>query len=282
MVLAAALTVVAVLGICASAGASLLLEYADLAHERLTPAPLVPTTAPKALRPLASTLQSVGSAGRKRYSLRLVDVAASGAPKAVIAMQRGYFKSVAAAINDVRTFGGYKVRSTRVRGNKAKLFTRGRGRTRYILLVWKEKGAVYELATGTARTISPKSLRSFANGLEPLEREYVGTVCTDLCQGATAVTTTKTATVLVEWEARCTDPALSTYAGSAMFSLVPRSGDSFSLGLAATSGQPWTLNGTGTITPDAITLHVRAAGAPAGSPCDTGPLVLNLDQRFAD
>ena len=71
-------------------------------------------------------------------------------------------------------------------------------------------------------------------------------------------------------------------AASALFYLLPRSGDSISFGVAATADQPWTLDGTGTITPDAVTLNVRASGAPKSQPCDTGPLVLSLDQRFSD
>lgn len=101
------------------------------------------------------------------------------------------------------------------------------------------------------------------------------------------VTTARTASLLVEWEARCEDPdgmgqGLLGNSGSATFSLLPVSGGNFTFGVAPVTGQPWTLGGTGAITPDAVTLNLRATGAPKGRPCDTGPLALNLDQRFVD
>lgn len=278
--------VLAVLGLPASAGASLLLEYSDLAHRRLNPPPLVPTTAPTAVSPLTATLGDITSLGRKGYRIRLLDVGVR-APKAIIAMERGSVKSIAVAVKRART-SGFRIRSTRVRGHKGKLFNDRRRKPTYFSLVWKENGAVYELGTGTTKTISLKDLRSFANGLQPLEREYVATVClAGFCHGAIAVTTTKTASILVEWEATCDDPdgmgqTLLGNAGSAQFSLLPRNGDSISFGFAATATQPWTFNGTGTISPDAVVLNVRASGIPKGQPCDTGPLVLNLDQRFSD
>lgn len=263
------------LGICPSAGASPLLEYADLAHAQLKPAPLVPTTAPKALRPLSRTLAQAAPAGGNRYTVRLLAFG-SGGRDAIIALERGRAKSVAVAVKRARR-NAFRIRSTRVRGHAAKLLTRGHGTQANITLVWKEKGAVYELATGTTRTISLKNLRSFANGLQALEREYVGTIFSnDLSQGGTAVTTTGTASVLVEWEASCG------YAGSEEFSLLPRSGNTFTFGLTASASQPWTLTGSGTISPDEITLNVRATGTLGGQPCDTGPLVLHLNQRFSD
>jgi hypothetical protein len=275
-----------VLGSCPSAGASLILEYSDLAHRQLSPAPLVPTTAPKAVSPLVSTLGDITPIGRKGYRIRLLDVGEL-APKAIIAMERGSVKSMAVAVRRART-SGFRIRSTRIRGLKGKLFNDRRRKPTYFSLAWKEKGAIYQVSSGTTKTISLKDLRSFIGGLQPLEREYVGTVClSGFCHGAIAVTTPKTASVFVEWEATCDDPdgmgqALLGNAANALFNLLPRSGDSIGFGVAATADQPWTLDGTGTITPDAVTLNVRASGAPKGRPCDTGPLVLSLDQRFSD
>ena len=249
--LGASVTVLAVLGSAASANASLLLEYSDLAHRQLTPAPLVPTTAPKAVSPLVSTLGDITPIGRKGYRIRLLDVGEL-APKAIIAMERGSVKSIAVAVRRART-SGFRIRSTRIRGLKGKLFNDRRRKPTYFSLAWKEKGAIYQVSSGTTKTISLKDLRSFVNGLQPLEREYVATVClAGFCHGAIAVTTTKTASVLVEWEATCDDPdgqgqTLLGNAGSAQFSLLPRSGDSVSFRLAATATQPWTFNGTGTI-----------------------------------
>ena len=274
-----------VLGSCPSAGASLILEYSDLAHRQLTPAPLVPTTAPKAVSPLVATLGDITPIGRKGYRIRLLDVGEL-APKAIIAMERGSVKSIAVAVKRART-SGFTIRSTRVRGHKGKLLVRGRRKPTTSAWCGRRSGAIYELSSGTTKTISLKDLRSFVNGLQPLEREYVGTVCTGgFCQGAIAVTTTKTASVLVEWEATCEDPDgmgqnLLGNAASALFSLLPRSGDSIA------SASPPRPTSRGRSTAPARSRRRGHAerprlGRPKGQPCDTGPLVLNLDQRFSD
>ena len=46
-----------------------------------------------------------------------------------------------------------------------------------------------------------------------------------------------------------------------------------------TSDDPWAGTVTGTISPDAITMEVRASATIEGEACDTGALTLTLDQR---
>src|SRR4051794_40691005 len=106
--LAAAVT----LTIAPSASAQTLGEFQRLDERNLKPAPLVPTTAPRSLRPLHQTLHVSGSRGD--YAIRINTPSSS----AVIALERGVYRSLSAAIRAERK-AGFAVSSTRVRRRSA-------------------------------------------------------------------------------------------------------------------------------------------------------------------
>ena len=182
---------------------------------------------------------------------------------------------MAAALREAR-ISLYRVRSVRVRGTTGRLFTSRRGRTTFYTYVWKEKGAIYQAGTTTAKTVSLKAVQSFIKGLEPLEREWFASSCNEgVCQGVTVVTTRSTASVHFDWETTCDGGS-----GEAAFNLVRRSGNNFSLSLLPGPGQPWTVTGNGIVRPDGVSVNVRASGAPRGAACDTGPLAFDANRRY--
>ena len=60
-----------------------------------------------------------------------------------------------------------------------------------------------------------------------------------------------------------------------------RSGNRFAFDIAEhrKGSDPWAGTITGTITPAAITLDIRATGTIDGEACDSGPVTLTLDRR---
>jgi hypothetical protein len=259
-----------------SASADVMSLYQKLSARRLSPAPLVPTVAPRALAPLDQTISVLGSPRRSGYGFRLVN----GANDTVIALDGGGFRTVRAALRDTRG-EGWKVRRTRIRGHRGYALTGRRGR----MLLWSEGGRVYELASGTPRKVSLKDLRATATGLDKLERDYVGSGGDpDLGDGAVAVTTEHTITIDVSWGANCTMPGglpAASYGGSAHPTLLRRQGDRFGFDIAQfrTGELAWAGSVSGTVGPDAIVLSMQASGVFDGATCDTGPITYALDQR---
>jgi hypothetical protein len=137
-----------------------------LASRHLHPAPLVPTTAPPALQPIESTLRLTTHARTPgAYSLRLIHNGPSG-PDAIIALGRGDFKTLHAAVVDAKR-ASFKVRHAGIRGRHGYLMTSTTGELDY-LLAWKEDGQIYEMGTGTTATVSLTQLRAAADGLKHL------------------------------------------------------------------------------------------------------------------
>ena len=66
----------------------------------------------------------------------------------------------------------YRGRATRVRGHAGLVLTR-RNPANYVLL-WRERGVVYWIGTGTGRTVSLADLRTTAAALDVLEHEWTG------------------------------------------------------------------------------------------------------------
>jgi hypothetical protein len=280
---ACALSALALLGLPAAADADLLDTYQRLAERRLDPAPLVPTAIPRAFRPIERSPEPGTTIGGRGYAVRLVHVGGPG-PDAVIEVSGGEFRTMRALLRERRREGYGARRRTRIRGRRGYLLTRRLGPlTRE--LAWVERGVVYSLGSGTPRTISLRKLRSTAAGLERLERDYVGGAADpDNSSGAVAVTTTGTVTVNVEFEARCAAPGSTEFGlrvGSAEVTLLRRQGDAFSFDIAThrRGSEPWTGTVTGTISRAAITLDVRATATIEGELCDTGQLLLTLDDR---
>ena len=206
------------------AEASFLDTYQRLAERHLSPAPLVPTTIPKAFRPIDRAPENGSTIGGRGYAVRLVHQGPLG-PDAVIEVSGGEFRSIRALWRERRR-EGYSSRSrTRVRGKRGYLLKRRAG-TRTRELAWVEGGKVYTAGSGTPRKVSLKALRSTVAGLDRLERDYFGGAADpDNSSGAVAVTTEKTITATVEFEAQC---ASGVRVGGADVTLLRRQGDAFS------------------------------------------------------
>ena len=277
------MTAVVLLSVPAAADASFLDAYQRLAERRLSPAPLVPTKIPKAFRPIDRSPENGTTIGGRGYAVRLVHQGPGG-PDAVIEVSGGEFRTMRALVREARRQGYGKPRRTRVRGKRGYLLTRRLGPLNR-QLAWVEGGVVYSLGSGTPRKVSLRALRSTAAGLDRLERDYFGSAADpDNSSGAVMVTTRRTVTGTVEFEAKCLLPgstAPSVRVGQANVTLLPRQGDAFSIDIAKhrDGPEPWTGTITGTISPDAIVLQVSATGTIEGEACDTGPLTLTLDGR---
>ncbi|HWM11310.1 MAG TPA: hypothetical protein VNO82_18270 [Solirubrobacteraceae bacterium] len=205
-------------------------------------------------------------------------------PDAVIEVSGGEYRKLRALFAERRR-QGYSSRRTRVRGRRGYLLTRRLG-PRVRELVWVEGGVIYTLGSGTPRKVSLRSLRSTAAGLDRLERDYFGGAADpENSSDATAVTTKRTVTANVSFEAMCAPPGSTAFiarVGIAEVTLLRRQGSTFSFDIAThrRSSEPWTGTITGTITPAAITLDIRATATIEGDVCDTGALTLTLDKRL--
>jgi hypothetical protein len=267
---------IAMLG-TATADAGVLEEFEQLDVRRLTPAPLVPTTAPRALRPLDRALERASTRRASGYAFRL----ANADNDAIIALEAGQYRTMGAVFRDARRLSFRRARA-RVRGRRGYLLTRPASLgpiTRW--LAWVEDGRVYVLATGTPRKVSLNDLRATADGLEKLTGAYGGTPDPATSTEAFAATTARTVTARVSWEAQCTDPgATESYArvGTAEITLLRRAGSAFQFDIAEnlSEPEPWTGRVSGTVAPDAVGLNLRAAGTIAGSSCDTGPMSFSI------
>ena len=258
------------LTITPAAGAQTFDPYQRLAERDILPAPLVPTTAPRSLRPAYETLTTTSSRGD--YAVRFENRAQT----AIIVLERGVYRSVTAAVRAERK-RGFTATSTRVRGRSARLLTRRSGPTTRIL-VWAENGRVYWLASGTPRKVSLKDLRDTANGLQRLGGYYIGGHADpDNSSGGDAVTTDRTISVRVAWEAKCGSEG-DIRVGNAFAFMVPRTGNTFTFDIAQhriLSGE-WTGTVTGTIRPGAIDLTADASAVIDGRTCVSGPVSLTL------
>ena len=251
----------------AAARADLLDEYQRLAERELSPAPLVPTTAPPAIGRIDRAMQGHGSRRRSGYGLRLVHYTDSG-PDAIVALEGGSFKGMRGALREYRRFG-FSTRRTRVRGHKGHLLARPRERG----LLWREGGVVYWMATGTLDKISVRGLRNTAAGLDRLGGAFVGSGDGDRYDtGAVIVTTATTVTAHVDWGAECfaaDGSQRAGHAGSKRFTLLPRDGAAFTADLA---GRGWTGTVSGTVRVGAIDVAVHATRSAGDETCDTGPV----------
>jgi hypothetical protein len=248
------------LSVPAPAGADVLDTYQRLAARGLTPSPLVPTAVPPSLSPIDRTIGTGTTRGGRGYSIRLVHFGRNG-PDAVIVVTGGEFRSVRAIVRDHRKLGYGAPRPTRVRGRRGYLLTRRLGPLARAL-VWAEGGVVYSIGSGTPRKVSLAQLRSTAQGLDRLERDWIGgSSDPDSSSEAFAVTTEHTVTTDVTFEASCAPPGSSATvlrAGQEGVTLMRRNGNAFAFDIAEhrQGSAPWTGTVTGTISPTAITLDV--------------------------
>lgn len=274
-------------GLAAASGAN---AYAELAGRQLRPAPLVPTYLPSAIGPLGNAMQGYTASG-STYSIRLVHSGASGSD-AIVVLDRGRplgyagrrYRSMRATLALYRK-NAYRVRPARVRGRAGYRLTRTLGGVGSAFLVWREDGRIYSIGTGTTRKVSLAQLRRTAAGLDALERDYIGAPeDPDDASSGFAVTTERTISLDVEWQARCVTPGsteTTPRVGGATVTLLPRAGDAFRFDIAPhlTRPGPWTGTVSGTIAPDQVVVEIAASGVFGASTCDTGPLTFALDQR---
>jgi hypothetical protein len=252
-----------------SAGASVLDVFERLDGRGLSPAPLVPTTAPALLRPSDSTLDLGPGRRRSGYALRLAHYTPAG-PDAIIAIEGGDYRNVRAALHDYR---GDRRRSIRIRGRRGYLLTQRGGEERH--LFWSEGGRVYHVGTGTPRKVSVRQLRATAAGLEPLGSYYIGgSPDPNKSSYGRVATTARTITLYVEFNADCT---FTPRAGQVAVTLAPLRGNSFRFDVARTrlGSQPWTGTVSGTVAADAVTLDYQVGGTIGGESC-TGAETLTL------
>lgn len=272
------------LSVPAAARADVLDTYQRLGARGLSPAPLVPTAVPPSVSPIDRTIGAGTTRGGRGYSIRIVHYGRNG-PDAVVVVTGGEFRSMRALLRDHRRLGFRAPRTTRVRGHRGYLLSRRLGpltRT----LAWVERGVVYSVGSGTPRKVSLAQLRSTARGLDRLDRDWIGASSDpDSSSEAFAVTTEHTVSVAVTFEASCAAPGSSAgtlRAGQAAVTLMRRQGNGFAFDIAEhrRGAGAWTGTVTGTISPTAITLDVRATGTIEGETCDSGPLSLTLDRRL--
>jgi hypothetical protein len=272
------------LSVPAPAGADLLDTYQRLGGRKLTRAPLVPTAVPPALAPIERTIGTGTTRGGRGYSIRIVHDGPNG-PDAIIVVNGGEFRSMRALLRDHRRLG-FRPAPTRIRGLRGYLLTRRLGPVTRTL-VWVEGGVVYSVSSGTPRKISLAQLRSTARALDRLDRAWIGASSDpDNSSEAFAVTTARTVSVNVSFEANCVAPGSSAgtlRVGQAGVTLMRRQGNGFAFDIADNrrGSDPWAGTVTGTISPTAITLQVRATGTIEGYACDSGPLVLTLAHQGA-
>ena len=263
---------IAALALPAPAEAQVLDVYSRLAARDLRPAPLVPTRVPRSLAPMDRTVSAAPAQRRDGYALRFIN----GAGDAIVVVAGGDYPTMAAVRRDARRLG-MTVRRTRIRGRSGYLLSRQSER----VLVWPEGGRIHTIDTGTPRKVSVAQLRATAAGLEPLERDYIGSGGDpDNPSEGFFVTTPRTVTGSVGWGAQCLNPDGSPggtpRAGQLNVTMLARRGNAFAFDIAT---EGWTGTVTGTVAPGAVTVSLRATGTFDGVPCDTGPVQITLDGR---
>ena len=280
--LAAVLSSVAAVMLVApsSASADMQALFQRLADQRLNPAPLVPTTAPRSLSPIGDFIATFDVP--KGYGIQMA-AARRGRLHAFIGLSGGAYPSTRSALRTFRR-AGYRTRSTRIRRLRGYLLTRRSDR----VLLWSEGGVVYFLYTRTPRTVSLSELRATADGLDRMEGVFQGrTPDDDLSNQASAsvAATSRTATVEVEFRAPCVLTATGERSGSldgvARVAVIPRQGDNFSFDIAPNvdrerSSLAWQGTVSGTVSANGGTVNLRATGSDAEYRCDTGPVSVAL------
>jgi hypothetical protein len=254
-----------------------------LADRHLRPAPLLPTTAPRSLQTLDATMELSSTRRRSAYAIAMRNAYRSNTIDTVIFLEGGEYKSLRAALH---AFRGSRAHSTRVRGRRAYLISAQGVRT----LFWSEGGRVYEMGSGTPRTVSLKELRATAEALDPLVGGFSGSVESTSESGvfssheAFVAVTRHTVSADVDWSADCVTPdgrPGTQRAGRARAALQPRRGDEFSFDIApfAVRGSPpvpWQGTVSGTVGASGGTLNMRATAVAEGETCDSGPVTLTL------
>jgi hypothetical protein len=266
----------------APASADMQVVLRQLAEQRLSPPPLVPTTAPRSLRPIDNFIGTFNTP--RGYGID-IGAAIRGRLHALVSLTGGLYPSTRVGLRRIRGTG-YRARSTRVRGLRGYVLTR-RARRETVLL-WSEGGVVYTLYTRTPRTVSLSELRATAAGLDRLVGVFRGSAPGDDTRNfadAWVGATSRTVTVDVEFRGPCVltesnEPGGS-FDGVAGVSVMPRQGDNYSFDIAPNldqerSGFPWQGTVSGAVSASGATLDMRAMGSNGEYTCDTGPVSVTL------
>jgi hypothetical protein len=249
----------------------------DLAERHLRPAPLVPTTAPRPLSELRLSLDSFPARGKHGYGVRLVHYTSSG-PDAIIALQRGPYRSIKAGLRDNRG----RVRHARLRGRGAYVITS----KSYATILWREDKSIYSIGTGTRRKVSVRGLKAVAKGLRRIGANYLGSFFTgnNTHFDGTLVTVDGFLSGIIEFGTdNCTFngfPAAA-HGGSAYLMMLPVRNGAFSFPLSAPFASPAGWSGTisGTVSAPAVDLRMQGSGTFDDTACDTGPMSVSAEQR---
>ena len=257
--------------------------YDELAQRNLSPPPLVPTSVPRAVGPLATSVGELRPDVRNAYELEFSHENAVEERDVSVVVTGGDFKSLRALVKQARRLKE-RVKKTRVRGRAGYVVTAKVGKKIYKVLAWAEGGVVHTVETTTPRKVSLTELRRVAAGLEPLLESYVGSFNDGGgYAGVVLVATTTTVSVRGEWGALCKRPDGSEgpeYTGDLHAALVPRRPDgSFAFDIAGRPFEtklPWGGTVTGSLPAGAPTVQLRATGTFDGNTCEVGPFTIPL------
>lgn len=253
--------------------------YQTLGGRRLSPAPLVPISLPPSLGALATSPLDYNPEPHGGYLMIFKNLATDRAHVATLVVKREGVRSLAAVRKSVRSIAN--VRATRVRGH-AGLVLAYRFQA-LVALEWNEDGRLYELATGTPRTISLKQLRATASRLEHLLGAFDGSYMTPdrANQEVETLLTDRTITIHLGWSAPCADPSLAyplTNEGAELtLWTVPTTGGAFSLSpftVASVNPSNWTLSLGGSAAASGGQLSFQAFADRGSEHCAIGPLSL--------
>ena len=254
--------------------------YVRLAEQKLTPAPLVPASVPRAVQPVGENVREIQLAGG--YGLSFFKEDADGESIANVIVTGGEIKRLSSEIKTARKARA-KVTKTRVRGHSGYVITTRPPRRALRYIVWRENRVVYAVATETPKMVSLASLKSTAAALEPLGPVFEGNVDDrerDQHGSVIAATTTGTVSVRAGWSGRCVGPRPigdEFYNGAAIATWVPRAPDgTFGFDIAGRLHEtpwPWTGNVTGNVAAGAPMAQITAAGVFEQRQC-------NIDLSF--
>jgi hypothetical protein len=255
--------------------------YQTLGGRRLSPAPLVPVSLPPSLGALATSPLDYAPEPHGGYYLSFKNLATDRAHLALLLIKRNAMKSLSAERRTVRSIAG--VRATHVRGHAGLLLT-----YRFeplVALVWNEDRRLYEVATGTPRTISLGQLRAAAARLEHLLGAFYGHYeAPDRAnQEVETVVTDNTITIHLGWSAPCVDPSvgypLTDEGAEVKLWNVPVKAGAFSLApFSVNSANPsnWSLSLSGTASPSGGQITFQTFADKSSEHCAIGPLSIDF------
>ncbi len=290
-----AIVAIALAPVAARAEVTVFEAYNDLTP-RLKPAPLVPMAFPAALTPLGEVRVYEGFDAHGHYSLQY---------SLEIPPKRAGGRATLAGDLLVKNFStkslSKQARSGKRQFHESAVLVRGQKgvllkakHTTTLGLLWAERGTVYELATGTPKTVSLADLQATAAGMDRLVAQLEGFTppetgfsARNLSVQARVMLGERSALIEAGWQAGCAEVAGSenapSGAGQAIVTLPLSSG---SVSLPATpvpteSPGPgetaaWTLSAGGSLASTGGQLTEQVSGTANGRSCAVGPATFAL------